>query len=528
MFIQDEKTSHAAERAVRKSDVRDISAEYTLPDYLPDITRLLRVCANAERAEKYLSEGTLEYDGKIIYNIVYATGEGEIRCAVFDSDYSGSVSFGEGEFLSASLEVHTENAACRLSSPRKLTVKCRLCAAALAYPLRRTEPTIAGKNTPDAEEKLQYRKKNIEFTSEKLAEEKNTPISEDIEIEPGMPEIERIVFVNMIPCACDVRSSGGKIFYSGAFEAEILYESIGEEGERKYISFTREVPVSGNLETSDAQENSYVLCDIEATNISYRPQTNELGETKTVELDFDYSAYFRIFNKDTAEITTDMYSLLYDSSAETESFKYTVPETLKTFNFSFGESEECGETGFENVVFASAEASLSSAEKSGSRTAVAGTVNFFVMLSGENGSFIGKNVSFPFKAETDAGKYAELFSHIAKVHTSGVSVRAVGNKLYCDCEITVCLALFAEKETDALTCATIRTDRPAPPPSAFNIVLYYPQRGESLWSVAKKYNTTEEKLSSANGGIKELSGGVLIIPKEKPRMPSKKSANNAK
>ena len=525
MFIQDEKTNCITERSVRKNDFRDISSEYTLPDYLPDITRLLRVSAHADQPEKYCSGETVEYDGKIIYSIVYATGEGEIRCAVFDDDYSGAVSFGETDFSAVTVETCTENVNCRLSSPRKLTLKCKLCAAVNVYPLRRAEPTVTGKNAPDAEQKLQYRKKRIEFTKETYAEEKNTPVSEDIEIEPGMPLIERIAFVNLLPCALDVRTANGKISYSGALTAEVLYESESIENGRKYFSFSREVPVSGTLETASASEESFALCNIEATNVSFRPQTNELGETKTVELDFDYSVYFRIFGKESAEITTDMYSLLYENTNESESFKYTSPDAYKIFNFSFGESEECGEEGFENVVFSSASANISSAEKSGSKTAVMGNITFYAILEGSEGSFIGKNVSFPFKAETDMGKYAELFSHTANVYVSGVNTRIAGGKIYCDAEITVCLALFGEKETEALCATAIHTDRPINKFSGFNIVLYYPTRGEDLWSVAKKYNTTEEKLSAANGSAKDpLDGSVLIIPSEKPRVPAKKSA----
>ncbi|MBQ9746510.1 MAG: DUF3794 domain-containing protein [Clostridia bacterium] len=523
MFIQDEKTNFLCEKAIKKTDSRDISAEYTLPDYLPDITRLLRVSAKAEHPEVYCSADAVDYDGKIIWGIVYATADGEIRCAVFDADYSGSVSAGDAEFSTAHVETSAENANCRLSGPRKLTLRCKLFAAMSIYPLRACEPAIAGKNAPDAEQKLQYQKKLLEFTKESRAEEKNTPVSEDMEIDPGMPPIERIVFVNLCPAAVEARISGGKITYSGALTAEVLYESTGEEGGRRYVSFSREVPVSGALETGGAAEDAFTLCDIEATNITYRPQTNELGETKTVELDFDYSVYFRIFEKNTCEITTDMYSLLYENTNEKVSFRYNVPEAHKIFNFSFGDSAECDEEGFENVVFASACASLGSTGKSGSKTAVSGTVAFNVILAGGEGAFVGKTFSFPFKAETDAGKYPELFSHVSNIHTSGASVRAVGGKIYCDCEITVCLALFGEKEAEALHASTIHTDRPVTPLSGADIVLYYPTRGETLWSVAKKYSTTEEKLAVANGGIKEAAeGGVLIIPAEKSGLIRKK------
>jgi len=102
-------------------------------------------------------------------------------------------------------------------------------------------------------------------------------------------------------------------------------------------------------------------------------------------------------------------------------------------------------------------------------------------------------------------------------------VRAVGGKLYCDCEITVSLAVFGEKDTEAITTTTLHTDRPVNRSSGSCILLYYPTRGESLWSVAKKYSTTEAKLSAANDGIKEITAGsVLMIPSEKPRTLAKK------
>jgi hypothetical protein len=516
MLIQDEKAFAVTEKAVRKNDFRDISAEYTLPDYLPDINRLLRVSAEAERAEKYCSGNEIEYDGKIICSIVYATADGEIRCAVFDSDYSGSVSAGEMDFSAVAVETRTENVSCRLSGPRQFTVKCKLCATVNIFPARSPVPTVAGKGAQGAETHIQYRKKRIEFTKEAIAEEKNTPVSEDIEIEPGMPPIERIVFVNLLPCALDIRTQNGKLSYSGSLMAEVLYES--DSAERKYVSFSREVPVSGTIESTDARDDAFILCDMEAVNISFRPQTNELGETKTVELDFDYSVYARIFLKESAEITVDAYSTLCESTNEAESFKYTVPEVFKSFNFSFGESEECGEDGYENVVFASAEASLCSVERTGNRTAIGGNVVFYIILEGTGGSFISKTLSFPFKAETDAGKYAELFSHISKTYASDVNVRSVGGKLYCDCEITACIAIFGEKDAEALTATTVHTDRPVVRTEKGNLLLYYPVRGESLWSVAKKYYTTEEKLSAANDGIKEITAGsVLMIPMEKPR-----------
>ncbi len=509
MFTQDEKITALYEKAIRKTDSRDISTEYTLPDYLPDITRLLRVSAKAEHPEKYCGADSVEYDGKIIYNIIYATSEGEIRCAVFDADYSGAVNAQEtDDFSVVDVAVNTESVNCRLSSPRKLTIKCRLFANVSICNAKNTEPAIGGKTAPDAEKDLQYRKSKLEFCREIKAEEKNTPISEDIEADPGMPQIARIVYLSLTPAAFDVRTSEGKISYSGALMAEILYE--GELGE--YISLSREVPLSGTLEADGVSDDSVAFCEVEATNITYRPQTGELGETKTIELDFDYSVYFRVFCKDFCEITTDIYSLSYENSNEKETLRYLTLDSEKLFNFSFNESAEFEEKEFSRVICASAQACVTTVEKSGTKTAVGGNVSFSVILGGENSAFIGKTFNFPFKAETDAGRFAELFCHIANACTGEAYARIVGEKIYFDTEITVSLALFGEKEAEALRSSTIFTDHPIESKPSSQIVLYYPARGEDLWSVAKKYNTTVEKLCALNGGVKEPLSGVMIIP----------------
>ena len=509
MFIQDEKANSLCEKAVKKTDSRDVSTEYTLPDYLPDITRLLRVSAEAEHPEKYCGTAGVEYDGKIIYNVMYATNEGEIRCAVFDSDYTGSVSAPEtDDFSTVNIAVSTESVNCRLSSPRKLTIKCRLLANVSISNTKSTEPAISGKTAPETEKDLQYRKQALEFCREISAEEKNTPVSEDIELDPGMPQIARIVFLHLTPGAFDIRTGNGKINYSGACTAEILYE--GENGE--YVSLCRQVPLSGALEADGVTDESVVFCEIETTNIAYRPQTGELGETKTVELDFDYSAYFRVFGNDICEITTDIYSLSCETSGEKETLRYLTLDTGKVFNFSFSESVETEEKDFSRVICSNAMACVNSVEKSGTKTAVQGNISFSVILGGENGMFIGKTFNFPFKAETDAGKYAGLFSHISSAYTGAVNARIVGEKIYFDTEITVCTALFGEKEAEALRSATVFTDHPIEAIPTRQIVLYYPMRGEDLWSIAKKYNTTVEKLSAVNGGVKEPLGGVLIIP----------------
>ena len=57
----------------------EISAEYNLPDYLPDINRLLKVSAKIFESAHYLSGDAVEYDGKLKCQLLYATGDGSLK-----------------------------------------------------------------------------------------------------------------------------------------------------------------------------------------------------------------------------------------------------------------------------------------------------------------------------------------------------------------------------------------------------------------------------------------------------------------
>lgn len=500
-------------KPIRKTDVKEISAEYTLPDYLPDITRLLHTGARIEDPEKYCSGDTAEYEGKLCFDVIYATSDGKIKNAAFDTDYSSSVSgLSISDLSSVNVHTYAEGVGCRLAGPRKLTVKAKLVTDISVCSVECTEPAIGGKSTQESIKTLQYRKNKVEFAKEIKTSEKNTPVSEDIEIEPGMPQISDIVYAQLLPAPIEVKCSDGKVYYDGALLANIMYESLGEN-EQKYVFFTREVPISGSAEADGVSEGDMALCDVIVSNISYRPQADELGEAKTVELDFDYSVFFRVFSKSVCEVTTDMYSLDYENSVEKASFRYRTAEAAKTFNFSFNESAAYDDADFGTVLGASCRAAVTSAEKLGTKVSVSGNAVFSLIMCGENGSYAGKSFTLPFRADTDMGKFSHLFGFESCACAGEVNARVSDGRIFFDAEITVSLLILGEKETDAIKSCTVFTDRPVTAYDHSNIVLYYPSRSDDLWTVAKKYNTTVERLASLNGITKEeVSGGVLVIP----------------
>ena len=303
----------------------EISAEYNLPDYLPDINRLLKVSAKITEISKFLSGDTLEYDGKLKCTLLYAMGDGNLRSAEFERDFSGNTGVsGTSGDCDIRFESEIETVSCRLQNPRKLTAKIKLALKSAVYCNLITTPNVVGKLTAEEERALQYRTHAAVGVVLKTAEEIAIPISEDLELDASLPSIDEIISAELTPYVTEFRTSEGKTSYKGEIATSVLYRAVREEDENEsesamqFSSFSAKIPIAGEIPTENIGEHPVIKANVQIGNLEFRPQQNAFGENRTAELDFDYSVYLEIFRNEETEITTDMYSTDYESACEEE------------------------------------------------------------------------------------------------------------------------------------------------------------------------------------------------------------------
>ena len=61
--------------------------EYLMPDYLPDVRKILMTDAQIRPAGKFTDGDGTEFPGIVTYNVIYLDHEGEIASASFTSEY---------------------------------------------------------------------------------------------------------------------------------------------------------------------------------------------------------------------------------------------------------------------------------------------------------------------------------------------------------------------------------------------------------------------------------------------------------
>ena len=107
--------------------VSEVNEEFNLPEYEPEIKKILRVTARILPAGKYIGAGKAEFAGSVIYGVIYLGSEGEIGSVNLSSDWELAVPFPEtdGE-CAVYASVRADNVTCRPTGPRRLSFRTRL------------------------------------------------------------------------------------------------------------------------------------------------------------------------------------------------------------------------------------------------------------------------------------------------------------------------------------------------------------------------------------------------------------------
>jgi len=115
-----------------KQVLTELAVDLSLPDYLPEIKRLLRVRAVATPPDKYIGAGNAEFSGRIDYSILYSGNDGAIYSASETGDYKFNVplemtsDYELNEGVVCDVDTVPDMTVGRVAAPRKLSVKCRL------------------------------------------------------------------------------------------------------------------------------------------------------------------------------------------------------------------------------------------------------------------------------------------------------------------------------------------------------------------------------------------------------------------
>ena len=467
----------------------EIASDFSIPDYQPEIKRILRVSATVTPADRYIGVGNAEFSGNVDYNILYVANDGALYSTVQSEAYQFStplelnseIELNEG--FVCDVESVSDMAVGRLLAPRKFSVKCRLRSRVRIYGTQYRDVSLSGSN-PDVIERLCG---NAMCARIFCGVSEPFSLGDDVLCDAQAGNLRVIggegrVFVT------EASAGSGVVNCRGEVALKLLCCQDGDAvlptPIYRRIPFTQSVPVEGVEINCDATaegicrdlqmtvEDGRIVCEV-SVYLTVRAQRNE-------QVGF----------------VRDLYSTAVASEAS-----YTSCACLRALkcingNFSIGTAiplSEVGIKGGASLIDFSLTPMLTDVEWESGKYRLAGKARCQAVLT-ENGELSVQEFEIPFRYECD-GTGDQVIDYNATVDLISCRARVDGERIGVDAELTVGISTRGESRFRMLSQAKFG-EAVAHRDAVYTIC--YPAREDTLWSVAKRYHRSVDVISEIN------------------------------
>ncbi len=493
----------------------DLSGEFSLPDYLPDVRRVLYVTAEPHTTGRYMNGERLELEGTTEITLLYLSDENTLH------SFIGSVPFTENipiphldENTVVTARVTADNGACRLSGPRKCTLRCRVRFAVRALTEISVVPDTAA--LPPAET-LCTKTVTQPAVCVRSVSRDDLRYAEDIAA-GGI--IYEVLSSSVTPVVAECRAGRDTVTVKGDYFIRALCAfSDDTDTSHSYRVLERRIPFSEELPLSAPLPNDdHVLLIPDLAVTVCTPTVTEEGRN----LGIDFSVECAVLCTCDAPV-----SVITDAFLPTEDVRITFDDVssylpLCVFNGTYtatGTLKYDTSDGVREVIDCRVLPRIDRITTENGFTVITGELQTTALARCENGSFLPISGNIPLHWETDNAPCSRIPA-TEQLLACEMPVTAVQTKL--DPDGTIAVEVTLRPELSAAKRLTIPLPRaisvPADakpfPPSPFSAVLFYPMPGESLWDIARRYRMPPADICLANDlptDTEAVPDGVTVL-----------------
>ena len=486
------------------------TAETILPDYLPDVTRLVESsgCLLLHGCES--AEGRVRVSGQLRVSVLYTAEEAQsLRAFVYSLPFEHTM---DGRLPDGTTEVCLEGQLCacdvRPVNPRKLFTRAGIQLTLTPY----TPCTLTVcSGVEDAEAHgIETLCETRELPMIRALREKDFTFSDELLLSGAKEPARELLRTRCTLRLTDQRLLGGKLAIKGLAQLEVLY--LDAAGESARVS--GELPFSqvlDGLEEDGGRLTARTVLRLSGIEARIGSES-EPDDNRTVSLRLSISAFAVLSERKSVCCVTDLYSTRCELSARSETVELAGEGEYLTRELPVRERLE---TGAEVKSVLSAEVRFQDAGVSGSGedAEVRVAASLRVLYLDENGTPLLSERRVELLLRTALPEGTQVSVHSICAGEISASGGLEGVELRFPVFFTLCAA-----NAPCYPCLTSlqteeRGDERANTPS---LVLRAVKRDERLWDIAKQYRTTVSAILAANelsADAPAAAGTLLLIPR---------------
>lgn len=496
------------EKILKTGAEQGFDTEISLPDYCSDIQRILKCMVTANVYSCQIVGDRVTAEGEAIVSVIYVGEKGKLEC------YRQTIPFSKyAEIRDATnncnpeAKVKIEYVNCRAISQRRINVSGNI---GLIFTVTQMKSLALPSSAKGGG--IQTKGENLQIDMWVNSCNKIFEMGETVSLGENQPPVASIIKSEACAVVDTVKAVENKVLIKGEMQVFVIYCSDDEKGE--IIRFRHSMPISQILQIDDIDDECINDVSVTVCAVNVSTDTDSSGINTLLDISVKAEANIKALKSTELNVVDDCYSTLYEVKSESQSvdfmnhiFTYKETKQIKaTVDLApVTVSEVCG--GF--CQKADGTVADKSGKLEGRGNAIIGLV--YKDANGEYG-YLERSVDFNFECQ---GKQTENRIITYPVFSAGeMSCNSLGeDKAEVKLNINIFMPIY-EVSTKRV-CVSIEPDEEKPKKRNNGVLtVYFCGSGENLWDIARKYNTTVEKIKEENELTQDIVSEkvMLMIP----------------
>lgn len=492
-----------------------VELDYILPDYYPEIFRIIRCTACPTVTACSVNGDRLTYELSVELKIIYCGGTGmNIRTVERRMNYSGSVDLEDNGMLPAARIVPSvEYINCRAVTGRRIDIHGAVSVSitVTAEKMRSVISDVFGGN-------VLLKKQEINCPSPEIYTEKRVTVYEKLDLGSEKPPVSDILRSSAAVMSCENKAIANKLAVKGEVKVNMLYACRGEDSntsEPEAMQFT--VPYSQIMDMDGLDDRYDVRSNVSVAGCELRPESDGSGEVRSVDCEIILLVACTAERYSEISVAADEFSTSCETSHKTENIKIPCrPQTVNQTRTIKGTAEH-HDGNIERVYDAWCEISSCDMirEEDGSLTA-AGKALLCCMCGSSGGEPVICTADVPFRFENigSGGFSPDVTSDIEAVPLSVSYSLTSDNSAEIKAELRFGGEIRDYFRFEGITEITADEENTVASDSDISVKLYFARKGEDLWETAKRCRTSPREIMEENGLDSDIMAedGMIVIP----------------
>lgn len=507
------ETVTAAEIVYNGIQEQGVELDYILPDYYPDIFRLVKCEVLPAVTDWSVSGDRLSYELVCSIRILYCSEGGSIlQCVSQRQCFSKYIDIGQiGGSPAVTLIPKADHINCRAVNKRRLDLRGAV-SVKIKVEGEKNQEVISDASGMN----IQLKKTPVRYAAKKLTAEKSLRLNEETELSAAQPAIINIVSCRCRVSDCEKKLISGKLLAKGEADVELLY-SCESDGEGALESMSYCVPFSQIIDI-DGLDDTFE-CDIraEAVCCEVTPAVDKNGDNRIVKTEIELRLICRAVRTASVMLVTDAYSTVYPCEIRTadimaEQLPVTMTESFRsTAKIAEGDAVPATVYG----MWCNPKNINTSLSEDGSRLVISGMLTYSMAAKDSGGMISMPDKDEAFEETIEIGSELAGSYITAEVRVCGVTYNITPeNVLIAKAELKAEISSHSSSNVIGITDIVIDDTMKKQRDGDYAIKLYYGCENEEIWEIAKRYSTCVDAVMEENElvGDRLGSGGMLLIP----------------